>query len=201
MPLSFTLVYSDRVNDVDDTSGDIDAQVVTGPLYFTPRLLPGQRIPDPEYPTRPTGLALRTFTGFLDTDGVLKAEPGGQEGVRLWANDPNWNLPRLAYQVRAELTDLLGRPVRWHGVDFDAPTEDITVDLTLELPLPGQKFGRGRPGFGLSKDSGIDISETNQLVFIREDGYELGAVTVPELSDTLDDTQAETIAYVMTFGR
>ncbi len=201
MPLSFTLTYSDRINDVDDVSGDVDAQVVTGPVYIEPCLLPGQRIPDPDYPSRPTGLGLRTFTGYLDTDGVLKTEAGGEEGLRVWANDPNWNLPRLQYRVRAELTDLLGRPVRWHAMHFDAPTEDIEVDLTRELPLPGQKYGRGRPGFGLAKDAGVDINGSGQLVLVREDGYELGAVTVPDLSDNLDDAQAETIAYVATFGR
>ncbi len=201
MPLSFTLTYSDRINDVDDVSGDVDAQVVTGPLYFEPRLLPGRRIPDPEYPSRPTGLAMRTFTGFLDTDGLLKSAPGGEAGVRLWANDPNWNLPRLQYRVRAELTDLLGNPVRWHAFDIDAPSEDITVDMTLELPLPGQKFGRGRPGYGLSKGGGVTVNESGQLVFVREDGYELGAVAVPELSDTLDDAQAAAVAYMLTFGR
>ena len=201
MPLSFTLTYSDRINDVDDVSGDVDAQVVTGPVYIEPCLLPGQRIPDPDYPSRPTGLALRTFAGFLDTDGLLKSAAGGEEGVRLWANDPAWNLPRLQYRVRAELTDLLGRPVRWHATNFDAPTEDIEVDLTRELPLPGQKYGRGRPGFGLARGTGVDINGSGQLVFVREDGEELGAVDVPDVSDVLDNAQAQSIAYVMTFGR
>lgn len=201
MPLCFTLVYSDRINDVDDVSGDTAAQVVTGPVYIEPCLSPGQRIPDPDYPSRPTGLALRTFTGYLDTDGLLKTEPGGEEGLRVWANDPNWNLPRLQYRVRAELTDLLGRPVRWHATNFDAPTEDIEVDLTRELPLPGQKYGRGRPGFGLARGTGVDINGSGQLVFVREDGEELGAVDVPDVSDVLDNAQAQSIAYVMTFGR
>ena len=201
MPLCFTLVYSDRINDTEDVSGDIAATVVTGPMYFEPCLLSGQRIPDPDYPARPTGLALRTFTGFLDTDGLLKSAAGGEEGVRLWANDPAWNLPRLQYRVRAELTDLLGRPVRWHATNFDAPTEDIEVDLTRELPLPGQKYGRGRPGFGLARGTGVDINGSGQLVFVREDGEELGAVDVPDVSDVLDNAQAQSIAYVMTFGR
>ncbi len=201
MPLSFTVTYSDRINDTEDVSGDVGATIVTGPMYFEPCLLPGQRIPDPDYPSRPTGLAMRTFTGFLDTDGLLKSEAGGEEGVRLWANDPAWSVDRLQYRVRADLTDLVGNPVRWQSFSFDAPTEDIEVLLTLELPLPGQKFGRGRPGFGLQHGGGVDINESGQLVLLREDGQEVGAVTVPELSDTLDEAQGETIAYVMTFGR
>ncbi len=201
MPLSFTVTYSDRINDTEDVSGDVAATIVTGPMYFEPCLLPGQRIPDPDYPSRPTGLAMRTFTGFLDTDGVLKTEAGGEEGVRLWANDPAWEVERLQYRVRADLTDLLGSPVRWQSFSFDAPAEDVEVLLTLELPLPGQKFGRGRPGFGLQHGGGVDINESGQLVLLREDGQEVGAVTVPELSDTLDEAQGETIAYVMTFGR
>lgn len=200
MPLCFTLVYSDRINDVDDVTGDTAAQVVTGPVYIEPCLLPGQRIPDPDYPSRPTGLALRTFTGYLDTDGLLKTEPGGEEGLRVWANDPNWNLPRLQYRVRAELTDLLGRPVRWHALNFDAPTEDIEVDLTLELPVPGQKFGRGRPGFGLARD-GVSVNGSGQMVLTREDGYNLDPVTIPELSDTLLQSNAYAAAFARTFGR
>ncbi len=200
MPLCFPLVYSDRINDVDDVTGDTAAQVVTGPVYIEPCLLPGQRIPDPDYPSRPTGLALRTFTGYLDTDGLLKTEPGGEEGLRVWANDPNWNLPRLQYRVRAELTDLLGRPVRWHALNFDAPTEDIEVDLTLELPVPGQKFGRGRPGFGLARD-GVSVNGSGQMVLTREDGYNLDPVTIPELSDTLLQSNAYAAAFARTFGR
>ena len=200
MPMCFTLVYSDRINDVDDVTGDTAAQVVTGPVYIEPCLLPGQRIPDPDYPSRPTGLALRTFTGYLDTDGLLKTEPGGEEGLRVWANDPNWNLPRLQYRVRAELTDLLGRPVRWHALNFDAPTEDIEVDLTLELPVPGQKFGRGRPGFGLARD-GVSVNGSGQMVLTREDGYNLDPVTIPELSDTLLQSNAYAAAFARTFGR
>ena len=166
MPLSFTVTYSDRINDTEDVSGDVAATVVTGPMYFEPCLLPGQRIPDPDYPSRPTGLALRTFTGFLDTDGLLKSEAGGEEGVRLWANDPNWGLARLQYRVRAELTDLLGKPVRWHGFNFDAPVADLTKDLTEYMPLPGQKFGRG-PATHIT---GGSFDDDGNLVLDNDDG-------------------------------
>lgn len=166
MPLCFTVTYSDRINDTEDTSGDIAATVVTGPVYFEPCLLPGQRIPDPDYPSRPTGLALRTFAGFLDTDGLLKSEAGGEEGVRLWANDPNWGIARLQYRVRAELTDLLGNPVRWHSFNFDAPVADLTKDLTEYMPLPGQKFGRG-PATHIT---GGAFNDDGSLVLDNDDG-------------------------------
>ena len=173
MPLNFTVTYSDRINDTEDTSGDIAATVVTGPVYFEPTLLPGQRIPDPDYPTRPTGLALRTFAGFLDTDGILKAAPGGEAGVRLWANDPNWELPRLQYKVRAELTDLLGNPVRWHAFNFDAPVADIEKDLTEYMPLPGQKFGRGPASYL----QGGSFNGDGDLVLANDDGSYVDPIT------------------------
>ncbi len=166
MPLSFRLFYDDRVNDTEDTEGEVAAVAVSGPVYFEPALLPGQRIPDPEYPSRPTGLAMRTFSGFLDTDGQLKVEPGGELGVSLWANDPAWNLPRLQYRVRAELTDLYGKPVRWHSFSFDAPATTADRNLVQYMPLPGQKFGRG-PATHIT---GGSFDDDGNLVLDNDDG-------------------------------
>ena len=166
MPLSFRLFYDDRVNDTEDTEGEVAAVAVSGPVYFEPALLPGQRIPDPEYPSRPTGLAMRTFSGFLDTDGQLKVEPGGELGVSLWANDPAWNLPRLQYRVRAELTDLYGKPVRWHSFSFDAPATTADRNLVQYMPLPGQKFGRG-PATHIT---GGQFDDDGNLVLNNDDG-------------------------------
>ena len=167
MPLSFRLFYDDRVNDVTDVSGDIDAVVVSGPMYFEPALAPGVRIPDPEYPSRPTGLAMRTFVGFLDTDGRLKSEAGGELGVSLWANDPAWNLDRLQYRVRAELTDLDGRPVRWHSFSFDAPGDDNDRNLIQYMPLPSQKFGRGPGAWNIVSG---EFDEDGNLLLTNADG-------------------------------
>lgn len=200
MPLNFTVVYDDRINDIEDSSGDVAATVAMGPVYFIPSITPGHRIPDLEYLPRPAGLAIRAFPAYLDTDGRLKTKAGGDTGVRLWANDPAWRLPRLQYQVRAELTDLQGRPVEWAPFSFDAPHEDIEVDLAREMPRPGQKFGRGRPGFGLAPGA-VQIDTEGNLVLVREDGIELGGVEIPDLSDALDVAQAESISYVLTFGR
>ena len=173
MPLSFRLFYDDRVNDVTDTVDEVAAVAVSGPVYFEPTLLPGQRIPDPDYPSRPTGLAMRTFSGFLDTDGQLKVEPGGELGVSLWANDPAWNLPRLQYRVRAELTDLLGRPVRWHTFHFDAPADDTDRNLIHYMPLPGQKFGRGPGAWNIVSGS---FDEDGNLVLVNDDGSSVAPI-------------------------
>ena len=173
MPLSFTVTYSDRINDTGDVSGDVAATIVTGPMYFEPCLLPGQRIPDPDYPSRPTGLAMRTFTGFLDTDGILKTEAGGEEGVRLWANDPAWELDRLQYRVRADLTDSLGQSVRWASFNFDAPVADITKDLTYYMPRPGQKFGRGPASYL----TGGTFNSDGDLVLHNDNGSDVNPIT------------------------
>ena len=174
MPLSFRLFYDDRVNDTEDTEGEVAAVAVSGPVYFEPALLPGQRIPDPEYPSRPTGLAMRTFTGFLDTDGILKTEAGGEEGVRLWANDPAWGIERLQYRVRADLTDLAGNPVRWQSFNFDAPGVDQVRDLTAVMPKPGQKFGRGPGAWNIVSGS---FNDDGELVFVNADGSQLQPIT------------------------
>ena len=173
MPLNFRLFYDDRINDVDDVTEDVAAGVVTGPMYFEPTLLPGQRIPDPDYPSRPTGLAMRTFSGFLDTDGQLKVEPGGELGVSLWANDPAWNLPRLQYRVRAELTDLYGKPVRWHSFSFDAPATTADRNLVQYMPLPGQKYARGPGAWNIVSGS---FDEDGNLVLVNDDGSSVAPI-------------------------
>jgi hypothetical protein len=197
MPIQFTAIYDDLVNDNTDSSGDISAVPSMGPVYFVPTLLPGYRIPALTNLPRPAGIGIRAFEGFIDTDGRLKSAPGGDIGVRLWANDPDWNLPRLQYQVRAELTDGFGIPVPWNAFYFDAPDADLNIDLGRELPPPGQKFGRGRSGFGVG---GLGVTGEGQLQLSREDGLILGSVTVPELSETLTETNAGAVAYAVTFG-
>ena len=198
MALNFTLHYDDRINDLDDKVGDVAETVVTGPMYFVPSIRPGVRIPVLDGLPRPKGLAVQAFDGFLDTDGRLKNKQGGELGVRLWANDPAWNLPRFQYRVSAELTDLFGRPVPWRDFYFDAPTADIVRNLADELPRPAQKFGRGRPGFGLDR---TDVDGLGRLVLTREDDVTVGTVEMPALSDTLARSNAAAISHTVTFGR
>lgn len=184
MPINFTVNYDDRVNDADDTSGDVAAAVVTGPMYFIPSVLPGYRIPDLHSLTRPTGLAVRAFAGYLDTDGRLRTRQGGDVGVRLWANDPDWELPRLQYQVRAELTDQLGRPVPWAAFYFDAPGADVEINLVDYMPKPGQKFGRG-PGAPRIRSG--SFNDDGDLVLENADGTTIDPITLPSVAVALVD--------------
>lgn len=191
MPVNFTLHYDDRANQVDDFLGDVAAEATVGPMYFEPTIIPGRRIPVPDYTPRPTGIAVRRFSGYMDTDGRLKTERGGTVGIRLWANDPSWNLPRFQYRVTANLTDALGKPVPFAPFYFDAPSADIVRNLADELPRPDQKFGRGRPGFSIES---LELDDDGLLVATLEDGTELDPTPITV-------SAAAAAAYAMTFGR
>ena len=196
--VNFTVHYDDLSNDIDDTAAEINTAAHIGPVRFTTQISPGARVPAPEYNPRPTGFGFRVFSGYLDTDGRLKNKRGGTPGVKLWANDPVFTgLPRLEYRVQAELTDALGRPVLFDGFNFDAPGPDhpqwpdVEVDLAREMPQPGQKFGRGRPGFGVRA---LEIDNDALLVVTRDDLAEFDPIAIPE-------SAALTVAYALTFGR
>jgi hypothetical protein len=107
MPVNFTLKGRGWTNDVDDASGDIGRTSVTGWFMFTPQL--NRPVNSPDDTPDPSNYWLRDFKGFMDSDGQLKNAPGGTVGVRLWANDPLFNLARLPYRIDAELTDPIGR--------------------------------------------------------------------------------------------
>jgi hypothetical protein len=189
MPLQFTLRMKDRTTDITDVTGDRAWVAAMGPLLAEPTFKPGVRIPyglDTAY--RPRAVPM-----WLDADGELKPSKGGSVGVRLDANDPLFGLHRLQYRVTAPegLTDANGEVVDWATVYFDAPSEDRIVYLSKELPRPGQKFGRGRPGFGIAA---LAIDDNSQLIVTREDGTDLPPVEIPE-------SRALSVAYAMTFGQ
>ena len=173
MPLNFTLHYDDRINDIDDKVGDVATTPGVGPIYFEPTILPGYRIPDLTASPRPLGITTRVFEGYLDTDGRLKNERGGETGMRLWANDPAWNLSRFQYRVTAQLADLFGRPIDWQPFYFDAPVVDMVKYLTDYMPRPGQKFGRGPASYLQSGE----FNEDGDLVLTNDDGSLVGPIT------------------------
>lgn len=185
MPLNFTLTYNDGTNDIDDVAGDVGRVGTFGPMWFEPVFSKAGRLVSPDGATCP-----RQFSGFVD-NGVLKTEAGGTTDIRLWANDPEWSIDRFQYRVRADLTDAIGLPIPWDPFYFDAPNDDRVVPLELEIPRPGQKFGRGRPGYGITDP--LVINDGGLLVITRENGTVLDPIAIPESS-------AVAISYALTFG-
>ena len=193
-PLNFTLHYDDRTNDIDDTTGDVDDVAVCGRVRLTPVFDEGARVPAPFYSPRPTGFAMRVFTGWLDSDGRLKNTPGGTAGMRVWANDPDFEIDRLQYLVEAKLVDSLGRPVPFASFYIDAPSTDIVRYLALDMPVPGQDFRRGRPAYDITE---LTVNANNQFVFEREDGYKLGPVSANVSAHVLPTAHGRAVALAI----
>jgi hypothetical protein len=194
LPINFTVTYDDLTNDLDDTTGDIGAVPAIGPVVFVPSLI--DRATATANSPRPAGYALRTFSGWLDNDGQLKSEPGGTVGVRMWANDPIFELDRLQYRVEADLTDPLGRPVPWRVFAFDAPTSDLTVNLVHVMPDPSQEFSRGPRAYDITE---LSVDGSNDFVFEREDGYQLPAVPA-DFAVNLVPSKGRAVAMAIALG-
>lgn len=194
--MNFTVTYENLTNDVDSPGGDTAAVACIGPMYFIPSIQDGGIIPALQHLPRAAGMSVRAFTAYMDIDGRLRAEAGGELGVRLWANDPDWQLERFAYQVRADLTDPLGRPIPFTPFQFDAPKEDRVVPLELEIPRPGQKFTRGRPAVDISS---FRLTGDKMMVLTREDGYEMTTDALI-FDDSIANSNTFGLSYAMTFG-
>lgn len=136
---------------------------------------------------------IRSDGQMYDTEAVSAApydlDDPGQLGVRLQANDPALELDRLQYLVTVVARDQ-GQLLPLDEFYFDAPSDDRDVFIPLEVPLPGQPFGRGRPGFAIAS---VHVDESAQLVFVREDLLELDPIDIP--------MPPASVAYAMTFGR
>lgn len=186
MPVNFTLHYDDLTNDVDDTYSSIGAVAGIGWIHFEPVFDTGARIPVPTYSPRPAGFSLRPFKGYLDTDGRLRPERGSSTaGIRLWANDPAFNLDRLQYRVTApSLTDPLGRKLDFKPFYFDAPSTDVIRYLTSYMPTPGQNFGRGPGAWNLV---GGTFNNNGDLILQNEDGSTLSPIPTSDVLIFIDN--------------
>lgn len=139
MPINFTIVHNAKTNDEADDTGDIAEIGVTGWLHFVAQLPEGMPALAPEVGDDGTSYWIHTFKGYLDTDGVLKNEPGGTAGVRIWANDPAFNLeePGLPYLVYAPNgLRANGKRVEFKAFVFYAPSIDVTFKLSELSPVP-----------------------------------------------------------------
>ena len=132
---NFTVHYDQFASRTDSDDAGLDADLIplVGTVVFTAATLDGRPVMAPTLSPRPAGLKFRPFIGHIDSDGRLKSAPGGTVGVRLWANDPKFNLDRLVYRVTFNLMTEAGERLNVEGGVFDAPTEDVSVNLASVL--------------------------------------------------------------------
>jgi len=169
--INFTVKYSQYANSADDvdTNTDLDIIGLVGETTFTPVVRDARPILAPGY-SPPAGFRLRAITGFLDGVGVLRASRTGPDGVRLVANDPVLQLPKLSYRVEFKLTTPLGEPVRVDGGYFSAPQDDRVIYLA-EVLQAGGSIGGPRISSG-------DF-EGDSVIFENEDGTTISAIAIP----------------------
>lgn len=131
MPINFTIHYDHFASDINDDSGDIGVVPLVGHVRFVPKMRVGTAAIATGALPRPAGFTVREFSGYLDVDGRLKNKRGGTPGVRLWANDPIFELARLPYTVIFDLRDPIGNQVKVDPISIpSAPSTDVTLNLT-----------------------------------------------------------------------
>lgn len=170
--INFTAEFDLLTNETIVTGGeDVDTEGLVGDVRFIPDLIDDRPILARSYEPRPAGFMLRTFTGYLDSDGQLKSSrSGGSIGVRLWANDPVLELTGLTYRVVWDLTTPFGEPVRVDDGYFVAPDMDITVQLANVL-----KSSASITGPRLVGGEFVDGS----VIFENQDGTTLSPIEIP----------------------
>lgn len=160
--LEFTATYAHRATQADSDDVGVDEDIVTlrGKVHFTIGIDPNTvQLPD-------FGLTLREIDGYME-DGVLKNKIGGDEGVRLPANDPAYGLERLPIVVSFDLFDEDGTSVDVPGAEFDAP--DVDVSFPLRTVMPSGNPLPGNPVEWLATDNG-DGTITFKFGFDNGDG-------------------------------
>ena len=137
--INFTVQYDLYASQSDSADTGVDADIVPlmGEVRFTPVTADDKPVLAPTYSPRPAGIKLLPFFGYMDSDGQLKAGPGGAVGVRLWANDPVLSLSTLVYKVDFDLRTTSGQQVAVDSGYFAAPTTDVVIDLANVLQATG----------------------------------------------------------------
>lgn len=120
-------------NDSSDGGVDVDIVPMVGSVVFTPLFDTEGAVMAADYLPNAAGFKLLPISGWVDSDGSLKDNPGGNVGVRLLANDPVFELDSLTYRVDFNLHTPAGRPVSVDSGYFFAPVEDVVVNLAEVL--------------------------------------------------------------------
>jgi lysophospholipase L1-like esterase len=155
--INFTVNYDLFGSETDSADAGADADIVAliGDVTFTPVTSDDKPVQAPGYAPRPAGFKLRKFVGYLDSDGRLKSSRNGAVGVRLWANDPVFDLDQLTYRVDFDLRTPIGDKVSVDGGYFVAPSTDGTINLANVLTSTGS----AAVGSGGGGDSSVYASE------------------------------------------
>lgn len=166
--INFTATFDlfASADDGADAGSDADIVPLVGTVTFVPQLRDNKPLLATGFTPRKAGLRVRPFVGYLDTDGQLKASPGGSVGVRLWANDPVLNAENLYYAVKFNVATQAGQKVRVEGGTFEAPSTDTTVNLTDVLTATASHIS------GVVRQSGYaeDIIDAEEFAkdFLRD---------------------------------
>jgi hypothetical protein len=130
---NFTVEFDALANRQSTGGLDSAVQALVGTVTFTPVMADDKPIMAPLYDPRAAGFKFLPTSGYIDSDGRLRDERSGSIGVRLWANDPVFNLDKLVYRVSFSLSTAVGLDVPVEGGFFEAPAEDETVNLSEVL--------------------------------------------------------------------
>lgn len=175
--VNFTVTFDALASEPDSADTDIEADTISliGEARFTPQFADDRFVLAPDYSPRPAGFKPRTFVGYIDTDGRLKASSGGPVGVRLWANDPVFDLggDPLIYKVDFDLRTPLGEPVPVESGYFTAPTDDSVVNLA-DVLQSSLALAAGAPGI-----TGGYFDEAGDVVFENADGSFVAPIDIP----------------------
>lgn len=182
--INFTVNFDALASQPDSGDDGIDADIIPliGDVTFTPQFSDDNFVLAADYSPRPAGFKPRAFTGYLDSDGQLKASRGGAVGVRLWANDPVFNLASLAYRVDWHLTTPIGEAVRIAPSYFLAPSSDTPINLA-DVLSPTRSFG-GIPIIGGSIGDGTVTFENSDGSFVQPIEIPNGALVFLDNGDS-----------------
>ena len=174
--INFTVNYDLLASQTDSADAGVDSDLVAliGTVVFTPLFADNRAVLAADHSPRPAGLKLQPISGYLDSDGRLKASPGGVVGVRLPARDPIMDLDSLFFRVDFNVRTTAGEPVKVDAGFFEAPASATTVQLAevLESTLAAAAAA--------PRLSGGTFNEDGDVVFENADGSTLRPIPIPE---------------------
>lgn len=173
--INFTVNYDFLASQTDsnDAGADSDLVALSGTVVFTPVFADKRPVLAATHSPRPAGLKLQPISGYLDSDGRLKAAPGGAVGVRLPAKDPIMDLDALIYKVDFNVRTPSGEKVAVKNGYFYAPDADTTIQLAEVLESTLAEVAAAPRLSGGSFVNG-------DIIFQNADGSVLPAIDIPE---------------------